>query len=789
MSDYSSSNIGLITVAPYNAPNNLASYIRKRLDQSKTGVKAITDLVAQFKKECDERTGCSDNTLVQSTDATQQTINAVVAYLHAFKATHQKFCGNRSGVCPELSNTPDFYSTMLHFLLNEPVNVKIGDVDVAVNFDGSGELDYNTLTPALTLHVATKNSGSWRFTDVGTYNHNESWSFSANADSHVFSEENSDSRCVGNCEECQKKTAPYVYRRSKSQYIIAGTAAVNDEQNQHGCGQTVTPNGFIMMASFYYAVEQIQEITGIEFSTLFIDTCYAQLGTHNIMNQIFREEEYAYLKDPAGTEWKIKPTDFVVFIGDASSGISLVLQTYLKLYNIPQISYRSTSTWLSDSLRYPMFLRNVPSDEEQARLMIEIVQKNGWNKIGLIHSDSVYGQTGGNLVKKYANESRICISFYDVVSSTDQSISELVQNIRSWARRGDLPRPIVIFAEEGLIKDVLKKIKLIDVEWRVRGNILIGSETWNRLQDVIEDSEEFAYGALTFSFSDSIYNWTVEGTNYFKNYLVAQTPQNNRDNPLFLRFWQQYFNCYLVQNSLSTSDTPCKNNLNFGNFVDKPLDFEDVVGKHVVMAGLSVAYSIREATYGEQICTASEIEVDCSKLFDSKDRKDFFRILKKTNIPQEADSNKKTYAPYLSSGDGKANYKVYNVIKKEGGLASYSLSYVISDGKIMQVKAPEYYIDGGKPDPEVFSECIDSCDCIPGTGVNDPNSLNQTATMNSLEQEWKAPGWLLPLLVMIFLLLCVLVAAAALYIVYLRKNPTLDKEKYNQPDSVSHRGR
>ena len=60
MSDYSSSNIGLITVAPYNAPNNLASYIRKRLDQSKTGVKAITDLVAQFKKECDERTGCSD---------------------------------------------------------------------------------------------------------------------------------------------------------------------------------------------------------------------------------------------------------------------------------------------------------------------------------------------------------------------------------------------------------------------------------------------------------------------------------------------------------------------------------------------------------------------------------------------------------------------------------------------------------------------------------------------------------------------------------------------------------
>ncbi|XP_067943479.1 uncharacterized protein [Watersipora subatra] len=765
----SSSNgeLEFFTLAPYNEQTPLESYIQERID-NRSGAKKTDALIEEFLQRCSESQGCSQDSLLKASDGTQQTIDSIVSLLYAFKETQNRLCQGGPGLCSDLGNSPLFYSAMMNTLLTASIQANISDLDIAFSYDLNGDIDNQKRFPAFTLNLATDSEQAWTYQPIGLYHHNDSWTYD---DGQMIAEYSS--RCISDCYSCLKEAAPYIYRRNEnSRYIIAGTAAVTDIMDELQCGQEVTPNGFIMMESFYYAVQQIHDITGMEFSTLFIDTCYATLGTQAIMSSIFRETDTAYLTDTNNKEWAIKPTDFVVFIGDASSGVSLVLQTYLSLFNIPQISYRSTSIWLSDSFRYPMFLRTVPSDEEQARLMVDILQQNDWSNIGLIQSNTVYGQTGGNLVLKYASKAEICVSYHKIINGSQESINELADSTRITAMKSELPRVIVIFAEERLIADFLRRIQLTDPQWNERGNILIGSESWNKLTNVIEGVEKFVYGSLTFAFSDDTYSWTVNGNNHFKNYLATQRPDNNLDNRPFIHFWQQYFDCYLPQNSLPSKVTRCEEDYS----LDKKgaeltqLDYEDVVGKQVVIAGLSVAYSLREAVFGENQCIINDKHIDCSPLFDTTDgRLNFFRYLQNTKVPEQVGSSIKSYLPYLPSGDGKVNYKVYNIIKAQDS-ALYNHVYSVNDGVIVEKDQPQFYL-GGKLDVSPVSECTTSCQCF-----NDFNSSIEVATTTPTTT-WKAPAWLLPLLLVIALLVAVLIAIVV-YIILLSRKSTKEKGNY-----------
>ena len=62
---------------------------------------------------------------------------------------------------------------------------------------------------------------------------------------------------------------------------------------------------------------------------------------------------------------------------------------------IPQISYASTSTELSDKTRFEFFSRVVPPDNFQATAMVEIVKKFGWKYVSTISVEGGYGEKVG----------------------------------------------------------------------------------------------------------------------------------------------------------------------------------------------------------------------------------------------------------------------------------------------------------------------------------------------------------------------------------------------------------
>lgn len=61
-------------------------------------------------------------------------------------------------------------------------------------------------------------------------------------------------------------------------------------------------------------------------------------------------------------------------IGGQSSAVSIQLANLLRLFKVPQISYQSTSTTLSNKQKYEYFFRTVPSDVNQVQAILEILR-------------------------------------------------------------------------------------------------------------------------------------------------------------------------------------------------------------------------------------------------------------------------------------------------------------------------------------------------------------------------------------------------------------------------------
>ncbi|WAR26507.1 GRM8-like protein [Mya arenaria] len=84
--------------------------------------------------------------------------------------------------------------------------------------------------------------------------------------------------------------------------------------------------------------------------------------------------------------------------------------------NIPQISYASTSIDLSDKSRFEYFSRVVPPDSFQARAMVDIAARFGWNYVSTLADDGNYGEKGVSAFEEIAKKfgKTFCASLFEL---------------------------------------------------------------------------------------------------------------------------------------------------------------------------------------------------------------------------------------------------------------------------------------------------------------------------------------------------------------------------------------
>lgn len=80
------------------------------------------------------------------------------------------------------------------------------------------------------------------------------------------------------------------------------------------------------------------------------------------------------------------------------SHVSMAVASLFRLFQVPQISYGSSASELSDRVRFDYFFRTLPSDSFLARAMADMVNHFKWSYVIALHSDDTFGRSGLDVI-------------------------------------------------------------------------------------------------------------------------------------------------------------------------------------------------------------------------------------------------------------------------------------------------------------------------------------------------------------------------------------------------------
>ena len=133
------------------------------------------------------------------------------------------------------------------------------------------------------------------------------------------------------------------------------------------------------------------------------------------------------------TESIEKPFSTVTaLIGGDFTTVSINLANMLQLVDLPQVSYGSTSTVLSDKSNYEAFFRTVPPDNFQSKAMVDIIAHNEWKCVAVIGVDDPYGRSGVESFVQEAKKQNICIALRELfpVYDPEQAIKGIISQLK-----------------------------------------------------------------------------------------------------------------------------------------------------------------------------------------------------------------------------------------------------------------------------------------------------------------------------------------------------------------------
>lgn len=329
-----------------------------------------------------------------------------------------------------------------------------------------------------------------------------------------------------------------------------------DEISKKSCSSLNKERGIQRLEAMRFSIMEINNddsiLKGLKLGTMILDSCsdatHALDESLNFVMSTLTASQTDKCSADSTSGGSSQNRPIVSVIGAAFSGVSLNIANLLRLFEIPQISYASTSAELSNKDKYGYFMRTVPPDKLQAQAFADIVRYFNWTYVSTVASAGEYGESGIESFKKQYKSSGQCIAAEVKIRSepTAKDFEEAVINLYSTKAGVDNRAKVVI-----LFVSVDDATGILSAATRLKyydDFIWVASEGWGNAKKPVANNEQAAQGALTITLKSQVIS-------EFDTYFNALSPTNNLDNIWFQQYWEKTHNCTLLPNTV-TSGTP-----------------------------------------------------------------------------------------------------------------------------------------------------------------------------------------------------------------------------------------
>ncbi|XP_028619400.1 vomeronasal type-2 receptor 1-like [Grammomys surdaster] len=349
--------------------------------------------------------------------------------------------------------------------------------------------------------------------------------------------------------------------------------------------------GFRWMKTMIHTIKEINERNDIlpehTLGYQIFDNCFSTTkALESSLVLLTGQEEYK-------PKWRNSTGKFLVgIIGAGGSTLSADVSRILGVYNIPQVSYASSSSIFSSTFQFRNILRTIPSDEFQSQAMVNLIKHFGWVWVGAIAADDDYGKHGVKLFKEKMKAANLCVAFSETIPKvySNEKMQKAVKAVKS-----STAKVIVLYTSDiDLSPFVLEMIhhNITDRTW-------IASEAWIT-SALIAKPEYFPYfgGTIGFAIPRSV----IPG---LKEFLYDVHPSKDPNDVLTIEFWQTAFNCTWPNSSVPYN---VDHRVNMTGKEDRLYDMsdrlctgeeklEDLKNTYLDMTQLRITNNIKQAVY------------------------------------------------------------------------------------------------------------------------------------------------------------------------------------------------
>uniref|UniRef100_A0AAA9T621 Glutamate metabotropic receptor 2 n=3 Tax=Bos TaxID=9903 RepID=A0AAA9T621_BOVIN len=384
------------------------------------------------------------------------------------------------------------------------------------------------------------------------------------------------------------------------------------------------------------------------------------------------------------------PTAITGVIGGSYSDVSIQVANLLRLFQIPQISYASTSAKLSDKSRYDYFARTVPPDFFQAKAMAEILRFFNWTYVSTVASEGDYGETGIEAFELEARARNICVATSEKVGRA-MSRAAFEGVVRALLQKPSA-RVAVLFTRSEDARELLAATQRLNASFT-----WVASDGWGALESVVAGSEGAAEGAITIELA----SYPISD---FASYFQSLDPWNNSRNPWFREFWEQRFRCSFRQQDCAAHSL-------------RAVPFEQ---ESKIMFVVNAVYAMAHALHNMHRALCPNTTRLCDAMQPVNGRrlyKDFVLNVKFDAPFRPADTHSEVR--FDRFGDGIGRYNIFTYLRAGGGRYRYQKTR----------KCPENFNEAKFIGFTMYTTCIIWLAFLPIFYVTSSDYRVQTTTM------------------------------------------------------------